>query len=262
MSFWIVLGVVALGFLILTIIGFVSIKKDYNSLSDEAKQKIAIYSDKVQSNAKMTSCKHMDSNGILMVLCDDTNSITKRKLYVFKDDKSGKYFYLDSKNGIHHMGIPALSVNKFMDTDYHYNEEQLVFTSATVGGVTTGGFHIEGGDYSKQKYFTGKYVLTCPTFDGTEGIVVDKIYLNSNLLEKAKQSDLKKYIDGTNKLVLKNILSKKTQQALDNAAIISDPTNVKLDGLYAKVSRAAKAEEALTYDECKKIDNWYYVNLG
>ncbi len=263
MTAWIIVGVIVAVMAIISLIGnaiFDNIeKKNYDKFPDETKEKIDMLLEKL-GNKTTLSRKFMDDNGILMVLSNNIKSIN-RKFYVLRDEKTKDYYFLDSKLSKVFIQRPNLELIKLTDTNYHYNEEKLVYTSATVGGITTGGFHVEGGDYSKQQYSTGKYAISnCIAHKEVENICINEIYLNSDLLAKAKESSLEKYIDGkSNRMSLQHELSIQTQKNLDIAALSGDAS---LDGIYNKMLSIARAEVSLTKDECIEIKNWLLANMN
>lgn len=244
--------------LVLLVIGFVGSKikdKKIDNFSDETKEAI---SNLKQNFGKKTTMEraYMDKNSICMVFSCGKN----RTVYIIKDSKTNKYSYLISENKLEY-GKPIISIKPFLDTKYHYNEEKLVYTGATVGGITTGGFHIEGGDYSKNHSWTGKYLLTCQIIESSvENYAFDEIYLNSDLLNKAKQSKMKQYIKGrTNHLVLFHKLSQETSQNLGTATLLGDAS---LDGAYNKMLNIATTEMSLTKKECEEIKDWILSNIN
>lgn len=231
----------------------------FDSFDEQTKEKIKRLQGKLNSKTSL-SRKFMDDNGILMILSNNIERIN-RKFFVLKDSKTQRYYFLDSKISKVFIQKPSLDLTRLTDMKYHYNEEKLVYTGATVGGITTGGFHVEGGDYSKQEYSTGKYAISNRIEDKeVENICINEIYLNSDLLAKAQESNIKHYIVGkSNRLFIQHELSKQTQNNLDIAALSGDAS---LDGIYNKMLSIARAEVSLTKDECIEIKNWLLSNMN
>ena len=244
-------------------IAFSLMKKEENNsfaqLSEETKQRTSKLIEKCGDKHTLTR-EFMDKNNILMVLSYNSKSIDW-KLYVLKDEKTNKCCFISSEDNKVLFHMPALDIIELVDTKYKYNEEKLVYTGATVGGITMGGFHVEGGDYSKQKYFTGKYGLSRKCYINGEAkvLVIDEIYLNSDLLEKAKDSHMKQYIDGkSNHILLCHKLSKETSRNLNAATLLGDAS---LDGAYNKMMSVARNEMSLTKEECIEIKTWLLRNI-
>lgn len=263
-----IIGVVyllVLLFISVIITAFIEVKAErkdidfFESLDKETQKNISNVRENL-SNKTLLSHSFMDKNNILMILSFDTEKINW-KLCVLKDKTSNKCYYISSEYSTILKEKPYLNVSKIVDTKYKYNEEKLVYTGATVGGITMGGFHVEGGNYSKQNYLTGKYGIIKSCYINGENIdlIIDNIYLNSDLLEKAECCFLKEYIEKDNHLLLKHALSKETAKKLNLASSSGD---YKLDGLYNYMSRQAETEMRLTKDECIEIKNWLFSNMN
>ena len=52
-----------------------------------------------------------------------------------------------------------IKIQEYLFSDLSYNDPTLVYTGATVGGVSMGGFHVEGGDYDQKLSRSGRYQL-------------------------------------------------------------------------------------------------------
>lgn len=82
---------------------------------------------------------------------------------------------------------------KYVATHYNYTPEKLVFTSATVGGVTTGGVDQVGGYGTKERH-TDRYQIIYE-YVLSEGSPkqghVKEIRLSNELAEKARNSKVK-----------------------------------------------------------------------
>ncbi len=85
---------------------------------------------------------------------------------------------------------------------YHtsYKPKQLVYTGATVGGITTGGFHEEGGyNYISGKEATGKFNI----YHLSDGVYpVKKIRLTDELYEEAKSSLISRYLNKNKEIIV------------------------------------------------------------
>lgn len=195
----------------------------------------------------------MDENQVQMILYGDD-----RKFYCFKDRRCG-FITLDSLTGSVNFLLPNVVLQEHVSTNYTYQDPKLVYTGATVGGVTTGGFHVEKGRYIENGRLTGKYGHFVKI--GNEHVYILRIYLNSELWKTAKSNRcMKKFIYNKNEYIsLVHPHSKKTQEQLRLAASTGDTS---LDGLFASVQERATIEIYLTKDEAVKVRDWIYKTMN
>lgn len=93
----------------------------------------------------------------------------------------------------------ALKIVADRDIQTKYEPKRLVYTSATVGGITTGGFHEAGGyTYVSSNKKTGKYNL----YYRDELLPIKKIKLSDELFEQAKQSEIKNFLNQNKEIVV------------------------------------------------------------
>ena len=78
-----------------------------------------------------------------------------------------KTVYTQRKGGRKVEGIPQIQVSKGGTIDYTYHPSKAIYTSATVGGITTGGVHYTKEGYSSKINSTGKGYLEVKTAEGT-----------------------------------------------------------------------------------------------
>lgn len=236
----------------------------FNSLDEQTKETISKARENLE-NKSILSPEFMDKSNILMILSYDFEQYNLKKC-VLKDKKTNTicFFNLLSKE---HNNVrfekPKLSITELFNTNYTYNEERLVYTSATVGFVTTGGFHKEGGDYSSHRSPTGKYGITefdCVDNDYKKMLILNEVYLNSNLTKKAENSNMRKYIKGNNRLYLLHEMSRATSKTL-NYASSAVCGNYSQYGAYISLENLAKNEMALTKAECEEVKNWLLSNM-
>ena len=128
--------------------------------------------------------------------------------------------------------------------------EKYVYTGASVGGVTTGGVRKVGGYTDGLDYDTDKYELVLrdvrTKINGKKVIqshVIKTIYLNNELLEEAKNSDIECYIKGRNIVVVEEV---------------EIPSNLKyLSGTQAaNMLKAYESEGYPTKEKCEAIWEW------
>lgn len=93
-------------------------------------------------------------------------------------------------------------------TTFGHTPEKLVYTSATVGGVTTGGFHKTGGDYAYSRN-SGRCKLfyLVATNNKVSECEVHRIVLSNELANEAKTSKIKDYLNGNTIVVMQEVSS-------------------------------------------------------
>ena len=127
----------------------------------------------------------------------------------------------------------------------------MVYTGATVGGVTTGGWHEEKAYYSQEVSDSGKSKLK---FKGKDGGTIKKIILTADLIASAKQQpDIKQFLkDDTLEL-----------QHLDcgglsivNAHVLSTAIATGNVGVQALIANEESNKKFLTHSECQHVLDW------
>lgn len=236
----------------------------FDNFDEQTKDTISNAWKNLQNKSILTP-KFMDKNNILMILSYDFENYNLKKC-VLKDKKTNTiclFNLLKTEHNNIKFGKPKFQITQLANTEYTYNEERLVYTSATVGFVTTGGFHKEGGDYSSHRSYTGKYGIT--EFDSIDNdykklLILNEVYLNSSLTKKAQNSNIKKYITEDNHLYLLHTMSQLTRETL-NYASSAVSGNYSQYGAYISLQNKAKSEMALTKAECEEIKNWLLSNM-
>lgn len=149
----------------------------------------------------------------------------------------------------------------YVSTRHGYAEEKLIFTSATVGGVTTGGVDKVGG-YGTEKKKTDKYNLIYQYVDyksdQTKKVYVTAIQLSDSLRKSAKLSKVKEYLDGNClNVVMPLVSSEKEKQAYVNLHRIRG-------GGYsthlANLEEDDKIRTLPTLQKCNDIISWISGN--
>lgn len=135
--------------------------------------------------------------------------------------------------------IKAFSIDRDMITPMSYNPEKYIYTSATVGGITTGGIDKVGGNYVKGKELhSGKFVLNY------YGEKVERIQLTDKLYKQAQKSPIKKYLDGVNQIVV--------EEKADGAAIVA----AMMLGAFSADGQILRHDGYPTYEKCREIIAW------
>ena len=93
-----------------------------------------------------------------------------------------------------------VTLEKEKDDYLGKTEKKVIYTSATVGGITTGGFDTVGGKTTVIRGGdTGKYKLTY------SGGLINKIKLSNDLYAQAMNSPIKNYLDSKEKAIIVNL---------------------------------------------------------
>ena len=130
-----------------------------------------------------------------------------------------------------------------------YQEEKLIYTSATVGGVTTGGVDKVGGIQS-ETVKTNKFELVYEyaTKDTIKKGFIEKITLTDELLKQAQKSNIAKYIKGNDILVV--------DELVESTDLIRGYLKIGHNSSAANVMNEDKLRTMPTLDKCKAIVNW------
>ena len=125
----------------------------------------------------------------------------------------------------------------------NYVDEKYVYTSATVGGITTGGVHKTGGYYETNVVGSGKYKIMFKSSQGLKEIF--KIDISGS--ETLDSEGLK--------AMEKNKISVNPFAETSVSDMIQNMTH----GSYLKIMHNGEALadlERLSFDECQKIIKW------
>ena len=130
-----------------------------------------------------------------------------------------------------------------------YEPKKLHYGSATVGGVTSGGFFTTGG-YNKVVGETksGKYSLRF------EGKIVSSIRLSADLYEQAQHSAIAKYINESTKCI--DVLTKVERTKEETEALLANALNLATgtaleSGMVLDDWRGFPSKE-----KCQEIRDW------
>lgn len=136
--------------------------------------------------------------------------------------------------------IEAFSVHDIKYDKYYYAPESYIYTSATVGGITTGGIEKVGGKYySSGKLYSGKCELM---YWETK---VKKIQLSPELYNDAQNSKIKKYLDNKKQIIVED---KYDAQSVAIAA--------SLFGTLDTATQSALHGGYPTAEKCYEIIDW------
>lgn len=153
----------------------------------------------------------------------------------------------------------VLKVESIQKVEYKYNPAKVTYTGATVGGVTTGGFHTTNASYSEiptgnsgRAYIKAKYPAKSP-------YLKEIILSTDELVESAKNNaTLAKFLKG-NKLILK-YENEKTKLTDSENYVLREAISKGDQGLQYGITQRAYLEQQLTISDCNQIISWLSVN--
>lgn len=122
---------------------FISVKSLFLNVKEE-----------VEAKEQLRQRQQVDGT-LFMTVYDYLSGENEGKEIAFyrRPDKS---IYYKENGGVKQEGRPTFSVENAHTVFYNYHEGKVVYTGATVGGITTGGFHTEKPYMSEHKQYTGK----------------------------------------------------------------------------------------------------------
>ncbi len=166
-----------------------------------------------------------------------------------------EYVFTVDKNGVGHLSgfkqntRNKVRIKKFIMTDIKQNPTEYIYTSATVGGITTGGITKIGGNYAYTHSGTNKYKLYS-SISG-EKIEIKKIQMETpEVIESAEKHPIVKNFIKGNQLVLENELSAQSIDNLQAAGRFQDVSYFK------KIATQNYIETLLTKSQCEAVLNW------
>lgn len=150
--------------------------------------------------------------------------------------------------------LKYITLVRYSYTQTKFHDAELVYTGATVGGVHTGGFHVNPATQTKgDRVMTDKYDLYLYPYE----IYLNTIELESDaLIDAQKDLFISQFLQG-NKLVLSH---KNNMTSLEGSIVRDSMTNpnasIQLKTAGDFFAKKRYAETKLTKDECKKIRDW------
>ncbi len=201
----------------------------YNSLDDERAHILHIFKEK-------------DTNETTIIADNGKGWKTKYAVVILNEKERWAI-----RNGF------VFSTLDMTDDIYSYHPTKVTYTGATVGGVHTGGFNVDGAHYTKSQSKSGRCAIKFSYATDAKEFVVFKIKLNDRLLNEIRKNEaIKMYLDENDYLVLFNNNSSLSEDLSHYAA------NTFSSNQYAAMQAQSMAvsDKFLREEECKTIIKW------
>ena len=153
----------------------------------------------------------------------------------------------------------VLEINESRDYTIKEHPAELVYTSVTVGGITTGGFHVN------EAYRTESVGRKLGTFYITlrgwqDSTIVKKVRIQPDMVDSARANPIvRKFLDGT-MLTLKHNVAFHVPDDIKKAAMEYNKAG-RFD-MAAKLLRPYNSVCELTKEECKAVIAWMSNESG
>lgn len=177
-------------------------------------------------------------DGQLLVTVEDT----KNSLKVYLRPDQSVYSVMNGGDKIE--GTPRIAVQKGGTLSYTYNPAKAIYTSATVGGITTGGVEYTKASYSEKVVGSGKGYIEVSLAGKT--FTANTISFSSFVRERFKRDDSFQRFAGATGI----ISCRKT--SLYRNAVLNSLSNRDYQQQMTLLSQVAD-EERLPYSECVQI---------
>ena len=171
----------------------------------------------------------------------------KRIAFYRRPDKS---IYYKENGGVKQEGRPTFSVENAHTVFYNYHEGKVVYTGATVGGITTGGFHTEKPYMSEHKQYTGKGEIVL-SYNGKR-LEAKRVTFSSDMATKFR-NEMGSSMYGVSVKGKDFLLVKSSIQDRENwKGLMNTFTNT---GMYNRAEQYSNAKVDTLYDKelCRKI---------
>lgn len=150
-----------------------------------------------------------------------------------------------------------LQVGRAKITNYKQIDPKLVYTGATVGGISVGGFHLEEGGYRNQILQTDTFQLIYKDPLTEEKYPLDIIDLSEDCLNSAKKDPkIKKLVTGNSLCLTNSRGNESTWSKFTTAAVLSqDLAKANYGAQQASLEKYQMTQEDLLYVKswlCKK----------
>ncbi len=200
--------------------------------------------------AGIAFCRHLKKSGQKRVKRLEKKEKAKKELYDQIHDAM-QYDFASNTLTVKKLIVAndkALKYKELTDYELKHHDAKYVYTSATVGGITTGGVH-KIGDYDTiNATSTGKYAVYYKTSD-KKLYPVKTIHLANELVVKAKKDPVVKNFLHNNILVLE----KKVEDNTENVELAIKHGNM---ALAMQLIKNSSLDKQLTKQECRSVINW------
>lgn len=173
-------------------------------------------------------------------------SFENTKEYMYYDESDKTLFVQKRHPDLYNL----LSARNFTIDYYGHKQEKLVYTSVTVGGVTTGGVHKTGGDYVQRDVFSGRFdLIYLPAVkDANSGAEIFEIILSEELRLEAEESPIAEYLSNGSIIVVEE---NDEPSYASTAAWLAGNENLSYN-----LDEQHKAMKHPTREKCEQIKNW------
>ena len=149
------------------------------------------------------------------------------------------------------------SYENYKRKSHSYTKEKLIYSSATVGGITTGGFDTVGGTSTKD-VATNKYRLVYEYVEDNikkEGYV-KKIYLSKKIASQIKESPIKDFYTGEH-IAVETPISEDWEKKKTQFAMRYNITGSEYDLVaYSNAEENEIIKTLPTFQKCMQIVYW------
>ena len=216
---------------------FISVRNAFLSAKEEAEEKERLHQQQqVDGTLFMTVYDYLQGE-----------NRGKRIAFYRRPDKS---IYYKENGGVKQEGRPTFSVENAHTVFYNYHEGKVVYTGATVGGITTGGFHTEKPCMSEHKQYTGKGEIVL-SYNGKR-LEAKRVTFSSDMATKFR-NEMGSSMYGVSVKGRDFLLVKSSIQDSENwKGLMNTFTNT---GMYNRAEQYSNAKVDTLYDKelCRKI---------
>ena len=169
------------------------------------------------------------------------------KHYICSEEDNTMTLFQRSK-----ISYAAVHWDPLYEHDLKYNPSKTIYTGATSGGITMGGFHTTEAYYQERPTKkSGRYIAYLPFYDGSRVYIKEIILVGKVLDEARKDPQISKFLKG-DRLVL---LNQNVKSNLDGKLSASEIANGGTVIQHAYMD-SLKANVGITLWEAEIINNW------
>lgn len=171
----------------------------------------------------------------------------QRKHYTVSEEDKTMTLYQRSK-----ISCSVVHWDPLYEHDLKYNPSKTIYTGASSGGITMGGFHTTEAYYQERPTKrSGRYIAYIPFHDGTR-IYIKEIILVGKVLDEARNNPkISKFLKG-DRLIL---LNQDAKSNLDGKLTASEIANGGTVLQHAYMD-SLKTNVGITLAEAEIINNW------